>query len=205
MTITWQNVALLTGIVLLGTTHAGAAEALTLNYNFSVNINSGSLTGQTFSGSFTADNSALTGVGIERLNPSNNGLAVSFNFNGTPLSEASDSGYPNFPFVEFNNGSLVGLNWLPSINSVPVAGIADSAIATGGVFTGTNGGNQFAYDLSALGGTGTGTGTVTYTAIPTPSPMIGLMTLGLLSVCSKIRRNQAAMEWAELNSSPASK
>jgi len=193
MTKTWQNVALLTGIALtFGTVYAETAEAAVLNYDFSVNVNSGSLSGQTFLGSFTVDDSKLTGVGTERLNPSNNGLSVSLNFNGTSLTSASDTGYPNFPFVEFDNGSLVGLNWLPSIGSTPVAGIADSVISEGGVFTGTGGGNQFAYDLSAVGGSGTGEGTVTYTALPVPAPSstVGLMTLGVLGVWRKVRKSQ---------------
>jgi hypothetical protein len=202
MTQTWQKVALLTGLTLAASTiHTDIAEAATLAYNFSVDVTSGTLAGQTFSGSFFVDNSKLTGIGTERLNPSNNGLSISFNFNGTSLTAADDGNYPNLPFVEFDNGSLIGLNWLPEVNSIPILAIASSVSADGGAFINDplGGGNQFAYDLSAVGGSGTGTGSVTYTAtaVPTPSTTAGLITIGLLGVWRKSRQKQRVMKWAD--------
>jgi hypothetical protein len=63
-------------------------------------------------GSFSFDNSTLTGVGKEELTPINGGaVSVSFTFEGTTYVTGDDSGFSAFPEVTFEDGVLLGLSF----------------------------------------------------------------------------------------------
>jgi hypothetical protein len=87
-----------------------SAQAAQLTYDFTVDIDSGSLQGQTFSGFFRFEESSLTGNGFESvaLTTNNNG-EVSFEFNNTLYTQNDD---PFDPTAEFNNNQLLGLSYV---------------------------------------------------------------------------------------------
>lgn len=158
---------------------AEKAQAATITYDFTVNVTSGSLTGTQPSGFFSYDDSTLTGVGLETVGV-NEGLAISFNFLGETYDETDDIEAPDYPILQFQDSSLLGLNfnvfYAPSFQSFAIADEVDVAIGA----IGTNGGSIFAYDTDPSVGF-EGLGTVTYSARPIPEPgsVAGLGILGL--------------------------
>ena len=79
------------------------AEAKDITVNFDVNLDSGSLVGQQFSGSFIYDDTGLFEFGFETAALTE----FSFNFDGSQFSLA-DALNP-FPEAEFFDGDLVGI------------------------------------------------------------------------------------------------
>jgi len=95
------------GIALSFTTKIKQVQAATVTYNFTVNVTSGNLAGQTGSGSFSYDDSSLTGRGLETLSVD----SLSFNFLNNLYTDNDDYFYPQgYPTLDLNNGSVVGLN-----------------------------------------------------------------------------------------------
>jgi hypothetical protein len=71
-------------------------------------VTSGKLAGQTGIGSFTYNDSSLTGVGLETLQVD----SLSFNFLSHLYTDNDDYFCPQgYPTLDFNNGRLVGLNY----------------------------------------------------------------------------------------------
>ena len=79
------------------------AEPVT--YDFTVVVREGSLAGNTFEGSLTYDDGAITGRGAEKINVVH-GLKTNINFLGREYTEKEDRNYPEFPKLTFRNGEI---------------------------------------------------------------------------------------------------
>ena len=146
-----------------------SAGAATITQNILVTITSGTLTGNIYTGSFSYDDSPLTPPPFTGNIPV---TALSFLFQGITYTEADGA-----PVAFYDNGTFLGLDFsvastpqptfLPGINS-----LSESI---------------FAYDL----GSSSGGGPVTYTQVtgtPEPTAVLGLLSLGLLFVSSRVQR-----------------
>ncbi|MCA1990686.1 MAG: hypothetical protein LDL41_01375, partial [Coleofasciculus sp. S288] len=87
------------------------AQAVTLHWDFQVKVTEGSLTNNTYVGSFHYDDANLSGVGTETLGIAD-GLKISFNWLGQTVTERYDIQFPTFPTVSFNDGNILTLNWI---------------------------------------------------------------------------------------------
>jgi hypothetical protein len=165
----WQNVAAISsGLVLsFAVQQVNPAQAATVNYNLAGKIENGLLTGETFSGTFSYDNSPLTGSIFETLEVSQ----LSLSFLGSTFTAADDDSYPDNPTVEFSNGSFLGLNFsvssfTPEFSLIPAFG---STVAT----------------FSYIGTSDSGSGAIQYTVVsapttvPEPSTVLGLIAVGI--------------------------
>lgn len=167
------------GVVLVGF-GSSSAQAASLTYDFAVNVGSGELVGKQYNGFLTFDDANITGVGAERINPSQ-GLAVSFNFLGRNYAKSNDLGFPDYPIIDFFNGSLQGLSFLVLDNALN-PNLRQFAI--GSSTRGSDaGGTYFIYgtsDFSVMNGEGS----VSYkqrntVPVPTPALLPGLIGLGM--------------------------
>lgn len=161
----WQNAAVITsGLVLsLAVQQVNPAQAATVNYNLAGTIQNGLLTGQTFSGTFSYDDSLLTGSGFETLGVSQ----VNLSFLGSTFTAANDDSYPDSPTVEFSDGNFLGLNFTvssstPEFSLIPAFG---NTVAT----------------FSYIGTNDDGSGTIQYTVVPVPesSTVLGIIAVGM--------------------------
>ena len=140
---------------------APAAQAAIQTWNFSGAIDSGSLLGETYSGSFSFDDAALTGIDAEWLSVAN----LSMTFNGSAYTQA-DVAAGAAVEVGYQDGVFLGLAY--SIDSAAnpftfVAGKYDTSDAF------------FAY--------GNGAGNVIYASVPEPKDwMLLLAGIGLVGV-----------------------
>ena len=169
-------VATATAALSLAAMEAENVQAATIIYDFTVDVTSGPLTGTQSSGSFSYDDLALTGTGLETLGV-NEGLSVSFDFLVETYNETNDIDSPNYPIVQFQDQSLLGLNFNVFYASSLQFAIADEIDASIGA-VGLGGGNVFAYDTDPNAAF-EGLGTVTYRPVPEPSSVVGLSVLGL--------------------------
>ena len=156
---------------------ASPVQAATITYDFDVNITSGLLDENVYEGFFSYDDSTLTGIGREKIGVAEE-LSIVFEFFGKTYTEADDNNFSfNFPFVEFNENRLVGLQYI--VNDTPnnsiFAMFSDDPDGLGG-------GDRFQYiDVNSLE---VNEGSVTFysrppsTPIPEPSSVAGLALLG---------------------------
>ena len=159
----------------LNLTDAKPAQAISNPFNFDVNVNSGSLDGNTYSGSFSYDDAGLTGSGSESVTVDN----LDFTFEGTNYTEA-DASAPGVAEVLFEDGEFLGLSYSTNAQFSFFPGTFDSSDAS------------FTYDVAGLpldGG-----GPVTYTAVPFGVDSTkGILLLGGLFMAKKaIKRRKAA-------------
>ncbi|NEP04280.1 MAG: PEP-CTERM sorting domain-containing protein, partial [Okeania sp. SIO4D6] len=92
-----------TSVVLgLAVINTNPVNAASITYDFEVNNLDGSLAGETYSGFFEFDDSALTGIGEEFLSVSE----LSFDFLDVNYTETD-----GFPKVVFLDGDFLGLNF----------------------------------------------------------------------------------------------
>lgn len=170
-------VATATAALSLAAMEAKTVQAATIVYDFTVDVTSGPLTGTQYFGSFSYDDLTLTGTGLETLGV-DEGLSISFDFLGKTYNETSDIDLPDYPIVQFQDQSLLGLNFNvfygSSFQSFAIANEVDAS--TGAV--GSGGGNVFAYDTDPSVAF-EGLGTVTYQPVPEPISVVGLSVLGL--------------------------
>ncbi len=85
-------------------------DSSTTTYDFTVNVNTGSLAGKSFNGSFSYDASTLKKVGKEELTVAD-GLTVCMNFLGRTYNATDDNNYPNFPKLLFEDGKIKRLDF----------------------------------------------------------------------------------------------
>lgn len=116
--------AVVLGITTLGLNMAKPADAFSVTYNFTVQISSdayeaqGLLNGITEQGSFTYDDTYLTGIGSEYASGLQGNLTLQFNFLNHIYAEKDDLNYGNnsylydYPTAFFSNGTLLGLDFL---------------------------------------------------------------------------------------------
>lgn len=154
---------------------ADPVQAATITYDFDVNVTSGPLDNNIYEGSFSYDDSTLTGTGLETVGVAEE-LSVSFEFLGVTYTEANDNNFLfNFPIVEFKDGSLVGLQYI--VNDTP----NNSIFALFGDNPDNLGGDRFQYvDVNSFE---VSEGSVTYSlrgSVPVPEPDIAaeLVVLG---------------------------
>ena len=156
----WQRNAVITsGVVLsLAVRQVNPAQAAIVNYNLAGTIETGLLTGETFSGTFSYDNSLLTGSDFEFLDVSQ----VNLNFLSSTFTAVNADSNPT---VEFLDGILLGLNFstssfTPEFLLMPAFGAMEATFS----YIGTN---------------DNGSGPVQYALVPEPSTVLGLIALGI--------------------------
>ena len=162
---------------------ASPVGAATITYDFDVNVTSGSLDNNIYEGSFSYDDSTLTEIGLETVGASEE-LSVFFEFLDVTYTEADDNNFLfNFPIVEFNDGSLVGLQYIVNDN------LNNSIFAVfGDEPDGMGGGDRFQYvDVNSFE---VSEGSVTYSlrgAVPEPGTVAGLGFLGLAWLLGRLK------------------
>lgn len=155
------------------------ALAATITYDFTVDVTSGSLAGTQSSGFFSYDDSTLEGIGLETLGV-NEGLDISFEFSGKTYNETDDIYFPNFPMVQFQDSSLLGLSFLADDSEFAFR------IGTSNPDPDVFGGDEFRYgarpDVD-------GEGVVSYSSrpVPEPSAVTGLAVVVGLLLRKKLR------------------
>ena len=165
-----QSVTALIGLLLLGAT---SAQAAINTYTFSGTLDSGLFNGETFSGQFSFNDTALTGMGNEYQSVD----TLNLNFHNQTYTQASAVAIPEAAFAD---GAFLGLSFTVKsadmgFSLIPaVPGVADA---------------YFGYDSSAGN---SGFGSVTYTLVPVPEPETYAMLLaGLGLVGWAARRNRS--------------
>lgn len=158
------GLATITATLCMGAIATQTAQAAIVRYNFSFGANSGS---------FSFDNSTLTGSGLETIGTAENEgkLDVTFNYLGTLFTEEDDGGFDAFPIVTFANGQLQGLSY----------GVLDQFFIGSSVDTPDIGGNNFYVFDAPL--SVRPVGTVSYSQVPEPLAIGGTAiatTMGLL-------------------------
>ncbi|OYW63769.1 MAG: hypothetical protein B7Z32_11890 [Hydrogenophilales bacterium 12-64-13] len=152
---------------------APAAQAAIQTWTVAGTVDSGSLLGTSYSGSFSFDDSALVGAGSEYLPVA----SLDFVFEGVHF-DAADAAAGSIAEVAFEAGVFLGLSYIVDAAAHPFAlipGFADSSDA------------YFAYDavLPALGGAGD----AIYAPVPEPKDWL-LMLAGLGIVGLMVERNK---------------
>ena len=105
----------------LATISAGQSVAATITYDFEVRNLTGSLSGNTYNGFFSYDDSLLanqiTGNGIETISSYDGGLSFNFDFLGTIYDETNDP-YDR-TLVTFNNGVAESIYFRGNYDTYP--------------------------------------------------------------------------------------
>ena len=169
-----------------------SAQAVTMTNDFRVDVTTGSLAGQSFFGNFQYDDAGLTGIGEEILDSSNGSLGVSFNILGSTYTEQSDDGFPDFPQLIFQDGSLLGLDFLvfPSaVTNDPQRDLRFVQILPTGFRAALVSEPELPEPLPFSGSEGT----VTYgssTAVPAPAVFPGVLAAGALGAVYRKRQSK---------------
>lgn len=141
------------------------SHAATISYNFTVDIISGPLDGDSFSGSLAYDDAALTTSGSELVDVEN----LSFNFQGIDYTEADGDAA-----VEFIDGEFLGLDFSPNPTFSFVPGFFDLSEASFVYSVAGSGGlSNLNYTLVTDGGVDTTT--------PEPTALLGLFAVAAFS------------------------
>jgi len=182
---------------------SSSAQAAIITNHFRVDVTSGLLEDQSFFGHFTYNDAALSDPTIQIIDPntgnqiinSSNGLIdLSFNFLNNTYTQASDSGFPDFPTINFVGGSLQSLDYIVEslLNPEPIRSfvITFDPFIQGSVFVG--------FDGVPFGSQVVSFGTVTYGVqpIPTPALLPGLIGLSV----GVLRKRRAADQAVSLDS-----
>jgi len=163
-------IAALIGLLLLGAT---SVQAATNTYTFSGTLDSGVLNGESFSGQFSFDDAALTGMGGEYQAVN----TLNLNFHSQTYTQAN-AAINTAAEVGFLDGTFLGLSF--TVESADpkfsfIAGATDVIEAS------------FAYVPSA--GI-SGYGTVAYTLVPVPEPKTYIMLLAGLGLIGFVVRKR---------------
>ncbi|GGA29472.1 hypothetical protein [Okeania sp. KiyG1] len=174
MTNIFQKLSFVTTSAVLGIAviNANPVNAASIIYDFEVNNLDGSLAGETYSGFFEFDDSALTGIGEEFLYVSE----LSFDFLDVNYTEAD-----GFPEVVFFDGDFLGLNFETDAEFSFLEGLSDPSDAL------------FSYDIPGQEG---GFGDITYTlrqespvSTPEPTAVFSLLALSAAG-CSGVLKKR---------------
>ncbi len=138
--------------------------------DFETTLDSGSLSGEIFSGSFGLDDTSLTGEGFEEIEL----IAFDFNFAGDDFDLGNVFVPANALFLD---GNLLGIDASNDLFSF-IPGFFDISEAF------------FAFDFGG-GDVGTGDFTVVEdVAVPEPTSIITILGLGSLGIVSKLKKNK---------------
>lgn len=171
---------------------ANPVQAAILTSDFIVNITSGSLAGTQASGSLSFDDSTLTGEELESVGQTD-GLSIAFDFLGrsyTELNEYDREGEEgDYPLVSFQDGRLLGLNFLVINPSVGFA-FSDNQIDNRFGTIGEAGGTTFVYNTVLEDWPPfEGQGVVTYSKpVPEPSSVLGTVAFGIFGTGLLLKR-----------------
>ena len=112
------NLSIATTVLVLGVLAVGnhPVQAATITYDFTVDVFFGPLSGNTFAGWFSFDDTNLTGVGSEVLDIPNDDLKIEFSFLGETFDRDDESfeifdRIPPVPSISFLDGVLEGLSY----------------------------------------------------------------------------------------------
>ncbi len=152
--------------------HVNPVQAATVTYDLTIDVTTGSLAGTQSFGFFSYDDSTLTGIGLETLGV-NKGLSVDFDFLGKTYHETDENSYPDFPVVQFQDRSLLGIEFLVQ----DPTGFAFE-IGTSNPDPNVFAGNQFIYGKRP-GIDGDGVVKYSLRSVSEPNAMSGLAVLGL--------------------------
>ena len=103
-----RHVVAAVGVAVALAMSAGSAGAIT-THTFEGTVIGGPFAGTTGSGSFTFDETLLTGIGDEFLTPLD-GVLMDFTIFGQAFDETSDIDSPDFPELIFEDGDIVALD-----------------------------------------------------------------------------------------------
>ncbi len=163
----------------------GPAHSSPLFFNVEIAFDSGTLSGETFRGSFSVDGDRLTGVGDEVFAPNlaNELLSFDISVSGTGFGLRSDIGFPDFPVVGFTDGVVSLIDYLAIPFSGPDAPFLSIFLEDGFSDVEFTQGADFSF--------GTVTG-VSPTPVPEPATAV-LLAAGLLTVMAAVRRRHASV------------
>ena len=151
------------------------AQAL-ITQSFSVDITDGGLAGETFSGSFSYEETLLLGTGLETLGAAD-GISINFDFLDTTYTEVDDLGFVNgfLPEIAFVDSVFSGLNYLVDTGDLFFSFDEGTGLGLPGT--------SFTYELGdAITPTDAGSGILSTegssTTVPEPATLLGLFILG---------------------------
>jgi hypothetical protein len=188
------------------TANAEPAQAFNITYSFTVNITSGTYTGNSYTGAFSYDNANLTNSGLEFVSPTAGNLGIQFNFLNKSFTQNQDRDASfDFPRVYFRNGNLLGLSFLV-VPPTASPGFSFIAAETPNLQPGFYLGNTDAYNGTLVGSVlynrqsdpGPGSGPCTGNscpAVPEPPGIAGsVLAIGLFSLGLKLRKKHRSIQ-----------
>ncbi len=104
----------------------GAAQALPLGFDFEIELTSGALSGNTYTGTFVIDDAAFFGSGDEAFNPNGSAggtlLSLGITVDGIAFSAADDIAFGTYPFVRFFDGVGTYMNFVTGPTGLRIGG-----------------------------------------------------------------------------------
>ena len=88
-----------------------SANAALINESFTVTVLQGDFIGTTGTGSFTYDDTTITGTGEEFISPIE-GLSIEFNVFEQAFTESDDIDYPDYPVLALLDGNVLFLDFI---------------------------------------------------------------------------------------------
>lgn len=167
------------GVGFLYTTPVSAAQFTT---DFFVDIIDGDfLLGETFSGQLAYEDSLLSGVGTELIDPDSGLLSLTFDYVTADLTtpatytEADDDIANGFPLAVFQDGELTGLDYSVSINQDLAFQFREEPLGSGDFGFFTDNFSTFEFNTGAIA-------FAEPEAVPEPAILAGLLAVASLAV-----------------------
>ena len=175
----FRSAVVAAAMVMASVMSAARADAAPILYDFTVTFTSGDLAGQSFDGSLSVDGDDCPGGVCDGSfwpsNLSNTLQSFDITINTDVFDETQALLYPDFPFVTFNEGALVGMIF--------------QALPGSSILNITFGVNVNEVVFSGSDGRGFGTINVEQPSVPEPLSMT-LIGLGVAGVAIRARRRR---------------